>query len=203
MSANKAKVCFTERDTATWLKILHRTLWVAKHGGGNPTCSARECSPEGLQMHLTTCHVIKAQYWDKVVEYMEPFGLTAENTPRYWLGVQADGKPLTPEQATVVVLAWRTLYAADVHARLNDKNMNLSNAFFQMTRLVLNRVKAHGAKWRAWYINQRLWQPRRTNIFPQEHRDNHFITFDEAARYQIRKELASKMLEASRARGTE
>ena len=112
-----------------------------------------------------TCQVIKTQYWDRVVEYMETFGLAAENTHRYWLGVQANGKPLTPEQATVVVIAWRTLYAADVHARLNDKSMNLGNAFFQMTRLLLSRVKAHGAKWRAWYLNQRLWQQGKAKSF--------------------------------------
>ena len=88
-----------------------------------------------------------------------------KHSPILWLGVQANGKPLTPEQATVVVIAWRTLYAADVHARLNDKSMNLGNAFSQMTRLVLSRVKAHGAKWRAWYLNQRLWQQGKAKSF--------------------------------------
>ena len=184
------------RDTATWLKLLHRTLWVAKNGGGDPTCSAQGCHHEGSQQHLMECQVIKTQFWDKVVEYMEALDLEAENTPHFWMGVQANKKPVTSEQATVIVIAWRALYAADVHARLNDKNMNLRNAFRQMTRLVLSRVKAHGAKWRRWYINQRLWQVQKRKVFPLEHRRNKLITFDATARYEMRKELVEKMKEA-------
>ena len=144
-------------------------------------------------------NTIKTQYWDRVVKYMEVFGMEAENTPNFWLGMQADGTVLEPEQATVVVIAWRTLYAADVYARLNEQNMNLDNAFFQMTRMVLSRVKAHGAKWRLWYVNQRLWQPSKTKIFPTKHRRNHLITFDETAQYVISEELVSQMKAAKNA----
>ena len=103
-----------------------------------------------------TCGIIKSEFWEKIVTYARTFGMDADNRPAYWLGYAGNGKAVGREQATVIALAWRSLYAQVVKARLNQKALRLDVAYYNFTRCMLSRVKAHGAKWRRWFLNQRL-----------------------------------------------
>ena len=174
------------RDTATWLKIQHRTLWVAKNGGcDSTTCNAAGCQHEETQLHLMTCSIIKSEYWEKIVKYARTFGIDADNRPAYWLGYAGNGKAVGREQAAIIALAWRSLYAQVVKARLDNKVLRLDVAYYNFTRFMISRVKAYGTKWRRWFLNQRLWQQTRMKMFPLRHRNNALIKLTAEAEYTI------------------
>ena len=64
------------RDLVVWLKVQHRTLWVAKNGGMEGTmCLARGCRHEESQQHLTECPEIKQKYWGVIISIMEKMAL--------------------------------------------------------------------------------------------------------------------------------
>ena len=70
------------------------------------------------------------------------------------------------------------------------------NAYYNFTRLMISRVKAYGAKWRRWYLNQRLWQPKRTKIFPLRHGNHALIKLTAEAEYEIADGMYKLMDEA-------
>ena len=93
-------------------------------------------------------------------------------------------------------MAWRTLYAQVVKARLDQKVLRLDIAYYNFTRLMISRVKAYGAKWRKWFLNQRLWQTTRTKNCPLRHRDHALITLTEEADYTLADGMYRLMNEA-------
>ena len=62
------------------------------------------------------------------------------------------------DMVAVSRMAWRSIYAKTVKARMDDKTLNLKRAIWTWARLALSRVKAYGNKWYKWYVKQRLWQ---------------------------------------------
>ena len=186
------------RDTVALLQLQHRNLRCAKHGGCDSTlCSARGCLHEESQQHLMTCSVIKRDFWGEVEEYMESFGIKAENTETFWLTGAMNGDTGSKEQAGIRAIAWRSLYAEVVRARIDKKLLHPQRAFFSFTRMVLSRVKAHGAKWRRWYNGQRFRSKERRKEFPaKQHGNNALIQIDEEATYQIHPELKEWLLQA-------
>ena len=152
---------------------------------------------EESQQHLLQCQTIRAEYWEEIKDYIENFGLRAENTEDFWLGGCISGKVTNKETAGIRAIAWRTLYAEVVKARIEDKRLRLKRAFFNFTRLMLSRVKAHGAKWRRWYMNQRMRRESRKKYFPAaQHGDNALIEIDEEATYRIHPDMQDMMIMA-------
>lgn len=97
-------------------------------------------------------------------------------------------------------LIWAPLERVGDRARIHGRVLQPKRAFFEFTRLVLSRVKAHGAKWRRWYLNQHYWQKGTRKEFPaKQHGDNALIQIDEEATYEIHPEVAGYVLEAKMA----
>ena len=67
----------------------------------------------------------------------------------------------------MIAMAWRSLYAETVKARIYDKTLNMKRAVWTWDRLTLSRVKAYGNKWYKWYVTQRLWQQKKTETIPE------------------------------------
>ena len=139
----------------------------------------------------------QGSFWGEVEEYMESFGIKAENTETFWLTGAMNGDTGSKEQAGIRAIAWRSLYAEVVRARIDKKLLHPQRAFFSFTRMVLSRVKAHGAKWRRWYNGQRFRSKERRKEFPaKQHGNNALIQIDEEATYQIHPELKEWLLQA-------
>ena len=68
------------------------------------------------------------------------------------------------EEYDMIAMAWRSLYAETVKARMDDKTLNMKRAVWTWARLTLSRVKAYGNKWYKWYVGQRLWQQKKTKL---------------------------------------
>ena len=69
----------------------------------------------------------------------------------------------------MIAMAWRSLYAETVKARMDDKTLNMKRAIWTWARLTLSRVKAYGNQWYKWYVKQRLWQQKKTKTIPEQY----------------------------------
>ena len=85
----------------------------------------------------------------------------------------------------MIAMAWRSLYAETVKARMDDKTLNLKRAIWTWARLALSRVKAYGNKWYKWYVKQRLWQQKKTKTIPEQYRKYTLIEFGPQGDYYI------------------
>ena len=178
----------TPRDKITLMKIQRRNLWVAKNGGMEDTkCRAPGCGAEESQAHLMQCPVIKDKFWEKIREGIVRLGGEAENKETFWLTGEVGGKLTGADTMAIIAWAWRALYAATVQAHVEQKNPKYEEAVFNTWRFAIGRVKAHGYRWRRWYVRQRQWmKPKR---FPIRHRENMLISLSGEAVYTIHKEL--------------
>jgi hypothetical protein len=186
----------TPRDKIALLQLKHRNLWVAKHGGcDNTTCNAHGCIQEESQLHLWECQIIQRDFWRIIKQDMRHLGFVPEDEISYWiLGVtkkdEHTGRPmrsLPNEEAGIVCIAWRALYAEIVKRRLEGGALNLKEARYKTWRMVLARVKAYGARWRKWYRRQQGHTHPKT--FPQAHQQHALIELDDHANFEINDKL--------------
>jgi hypothetical protein len=191
------------RDMVVWLKIQHRTLWVAKNGGmGDTKCVARWCRHEESQKHLVECTGIKENFWREIVGIMVELKVLPEecgdaqfrDDRKTWaillIAGQIDGKEVNNEAAAVLCWAWRSLYAEVINRRIDDKGiLRPEEAVKKTVRMMYSRVMAYGAKWRKWWAKQRLWQEGKKKDMGAEHRTFALITFDDHADYTMSPKL--------------
>ena len=116
----------------------------------------------------------------------------AENNETYWIGCQRTGGPnevVSREEYDMIAMAWRSLYAETVKARMDDNALNMKRAVWTWARLTLSRVNAYGNKWYKWYVGQRLWQQKKTKLIPEHHRKYLLIEFGPHGDYYISTKL--------------
>ena len=136
----------TPRDQATWLKLLHRNLYVANKDPSlaDSTCCANGCHTNESMLHLAVCGVIKAEFWDRVATLLDKLNIPRGTGPRFWItGRRTDGKYIDVEGAGILFLAWRCLYAETVRARINNEHLKLKHAY---ARVVLTRATYKAAE---------------------------------------------------------
>ena len=170
----------TPRDEIPWLKLQHRNLWVAKHGGhDSDKCCAHGCNEIENQEHLGKCPIIREDFWRRIIRIMRILGLEAENTDKFIItGTTGPNEVLGRESASVMFIAWRCLYAEIVGARTEERNLRLESAYARTIGMLLGRVKAHGYKWRRWVLRNRFKQPLVKKVIPQKHQVKKLISMD-------------------------
>ena len=187
------------RDTIVWLKVQHRTLWVAKNGGMNSKqCIAEGCREDESQLHLITCDKIKESFWKKITDIMSSLGLLPRNlidqnfmdSIQKWgallIAGQLDDKPVRRETSAFICWAWRALYSEIIHQRKEGRGkIDTEEAVWWTLRLAYSRVKAYGHKWRRWYLRQRLWDEDKRKLLAEKYRKFSLINFDREANYII------------------
>ena len=87
--------------------------------------------------------------------------------------------------------AWRALYAATVRAHL-EKNLQLDRAYAYTIALAHARIRAHGARWRQWYLRQRYIPSVRSKVIPERHRSHKLLKTDPYGVYQVNPILAQE-----------
>ena len=175
------------RDLVVWLKIQHRTLWVAKNGGmGDTTCMAKWCRHEESQLHLVECQSIKENFWKEIISIMveldvlpeECNGSPFQDDRKKWaillVAGQIEGAAVNNEAAAILCWAWRSLYAEVIKRRIEAKEtLKPKVAIKNTVRMMYSRVVAYGFKWRRWWSKQRLWQvARRKEVGKNTKRSN-------------------------------
>ena len=186
------------RDKTAQSQLKHRNLWVAKSGGCADTkCKAQGCSHEESQEHLWECQQIQRGFWEPLWGSLERMNLNPKKEATYAIlgvtGVRKD-KSINREEAGIIHMAWRTLYAQTVKTKLEGGYLDLPEALYKTLRLTLSRVKAYGHKWQAWYRRQAGRTKPKT--FPEEHQQHALITLDDSANYVISDELLREVTQA-------
>ena len=124
-------------------------------------------------------------------ELMTRLGLSCNrDDPKFWItGILQGGRAVDKESAAFIFWAWRALYAASVHAHLNDKRMNLKQAFAYTVSLAHTRIRAHARSWRVWYLKQRFITPTRSKIIARAYRNYKLYHCNEEGVYHLHPEL--------------
>ena len=163
-------------------------------------CAAARCWCKESQMHLVECTVYKTEFWNKVGNLMGRLGLDASTDPLKWIaGIKPDGKPATREEASVIFLAWRTLYAEITSAHVEGHSTNTEAAFKRLVRMLHSRVEAFGAKWRRWYLRQQCGIGK---IVPRDKREKKLMICASDATYEINNDLVKALGETGTNRRT-
>ena len=182
----------TPRDQITWLKLHHRNLWVANRDPSltDQTCHAHGCQQLESQRHLAICPVIKRDFWDPVLTLMQKLDMHISQQERFLLlGLKTATKIVDEEEAGILFLSWRCLYAEVVASRIDDRDLNLKHAYARLVGLIISRLKASGQKWYRWYSRTRGHQTKTVKQFPQKFRKRKLITTTATASYTINKDL--------------
>ena len=116
------------------------------------------------------------------------------------LGLKTPTKIVDEEEAGILFLSWRCLYAEVVAARLDDRDLNLKHAYARLIGLIISRLKASGRKWYRWYSRTR--GHKKVKQFPQRYRKRKLITTTATASYAINKELYKEFDRIKRDRRT-
>ena len=190
----------TPRDKTQIMRLQRRNLWVAQHGGcGHTTCACTGCNEPESQLHLTTCPVIKRDFWEKVKDYGNELGLTIENNSIFLITGQTEsGEEADKEDWALATIAWRSLYAETTKAHLEETQLDLQQAVFKTARLLNSRVIAYGHRWHTWFYHQEF-HARGCNMFPPKYSDFKLIKFEPDGRYRVNGDLA-RLLKAARNR---
>jgi hypothetical protein len=170
---------------------MHRTLYLAGTSQDeDKTCHL--CDEKENITHLVRCTAIRTRFWDNIALVMTKMGFTIPEPglerEAFWLLGRIDrDSAVTPEQAGMIFIAWRCLYAEIVHARLDKAPMKIDRAFNRVWQMTITRLKAEGEKWRKWHqINK---GSGRKSHYPKKYRDRKVMTFSEEAEYTIHPEI--------------
>ena len=172
-----------------WLKLQHRNLFTASR---DDTCDGkcRACKvAQENQLHLCECPVIHRDFWGPVIKVIRDMGypVPADVTAYLAVGRLTDDKCVGPQESGVLFIAWRCLYAATVHARIENKEIRLEAALRRCMRDIVRRLTSYGETWVHWSATRRL--TRKTNIVPEKLRDKGVIRIGSFGEYTIHSAL--------------
>ena len=140
----------TPRDTQTWLKAMHRTLYVAKHDNSWPDqrCLACWIDLENIK-HLADCQTIRGGLWYPIIRLLIKLGMPppTDISAFIMLGRINNTKVITKTLAGLMFIAWRCLYAAIVSNRFDNSPFQLHSILKRTYQIQYARVVAYGEKW--------------------------------------------------------
>ena len=178
----------TPRDQATWMKLIHRNLFVASRDptAQDQTCKARGCTVDESMLHLATCGIIRHGFWSKLEGLLDRLDIPRGTGRRFWIvGERNDGKYADIEGAGIIFLAWRCLYASTVQARIENKELNLKHAYARVVQMIISRLKAEGQKWFRWRTKITNIRENKAKTFPKRYQKRKLLTTDKEAQYTL------------------
>ena len=143
------------RDQITWLKVMHRNLYLA--GSSQEEDKAcRMCPAKENITHLVRCPVICAGFWDRIALVMVSMGMEVPagglGREAFWLlGCMGSGKVVGQAQAGIIFIAWRCLYAEIVHSRVEGTPARMTRAHNRVWQMTITRLRAEGERWKKWH----------------------------------------------------
>ena len=179
----------TPRDQVTWLKLMHRNLYLAPHRDDPTNTTCPFCRVHQNQLHLCTCPEISRLYWDPIIKLMSRMGCPRFTHKSAFLAVGrlTDTKVVGKNQAGILFIAWRCLYAELVRGRVENVTPNLSAAYTRTIEMNISRLKAYGEKWITWV--QKNKSTGNKSYIPQRHQQKIVLTQDGAGNYVINRIL--------------
>ena len=102
------------------------------------------------------------------------------------LGCYREGntvKVITPDQAGLMFIAWRCLYAAIVGSRVDERPLNLEYAYKRTLQICITRLRAYGEKWLLW--SRKNQHTSMKSVIPEDKRDRTVIRQEMLGTYHI------------------
>ena len=160
----------TPRDCQTWLKLMHRNLFVANRDpSADPSCLTG-CGGIESMLHLADCPLIRRFFWNDVLKLLTDLGMDPPEDILSFLlvGRMTRTKAIPKYHSDIMFIAWRCLYAALVKKRLDGGRLHLQGAFKRTVILVRSRAVAYGESWQRWCRKNRNTYQK--HIIPEKHR---------------------------------
>ena len=108
----------TPRDQITWLKLMHRNLYLAPHRDDPSDDTCPLCGLKQNQLHLVHCHPIKEKMWTPLIKLATDMGFEEvhpHNAPSFLaVGRRSPFRAVSKLQSGMLFIAWRCLYAEPV-----------------------------------------------------------------------------------------
>ena len=185
----------TPRDQITWLKLMHRNLYLAPQRDNPNDDSCPLCKVKQNQLHLVKCHVIREKLWDPLIklttnmgfEAVRPFDVSAFLA----IGRRSPYRVISKNQSGIFFLAWRCLYAELVSGRIDDKIPNITNAYKRCLLMTHTRLVAYGEKWLRWVRKNRGTALK--SYIPEKHQNKIIIKQACDGSYEINQLLYSEL----------
>ena len=100
-------------------------------------------------------------------------------------------KHVDKEEAGILFLAWRCLYAEIVRARIESTTLNLHKALARTLQLTISRLKANGTYWQKWYNKTKgTTHPKK---FPKKYQNRKLLKTNDIAQFKINPILIQKL----------
>ena len=103
------------------------------------------------------------------------------------VGRVTDDKCVGPEESGILFIAWRCLYAATVHARVENKEIRLDVALRRCMKDTVRRLTSYGEAWMRWSATRRHTQ--KNSVVPPKLRDKGVIEMGMHGEYTIHSAL--------------
>ena len=178
------------RDQFTWLRLMHRNLHVAGHRKDLADTSCRACTDKETMKHLAECSIIKEEFWKEIFALVQKLGFKPpvedDHLIYVLLGCYREGdtvKVITPDQAGLMFIAWRCLYAEIVGSRVDERPLNLGYAYKRTLKMCITRLRAYGEKWLLW--SRKNHNTSMKSIIPVNRRDRTVIRQEILGTYSI------------------
>ena len=181
------------RDQLTWLKVMHRNLYLAGNSEDDNSCLV--CDDKENVIHLVRCKTILTTFWDRIARVMQRMGFHVPSGKleyeAFWLlGRMDQTSAVGPEQAGIMFIAWRCLYAAIVHSRVEKVSLDLEHAYNRIWQMTITRLRAEGEKWNLWHrLNH---HSGKKSYFPKKFQQRTVMSLDEKANYWINPEILAE-----------
>ena len=178
----------TPRDCVPHTKLLRRNLFTASRdpeSDGKCLC----CGKVENQLHLAECAPIRNLFWEPLLQLMRLEGMTV---PAGWDEVTAmlvtfrvtDEDVVTREQADLIMIGLRCLYAELVHTRAEKQTVQLHRAKDRAIALLKSRVVAYGESW-AFFFNTRVFTTKSPVVPPEVQKGIAWIDLTPDAEYYV------------------
>ena len=179
----------TPRDQMAWLKLQHRTLYVAQREAP-PLNVCRACGEEEKQQHLVECDVIYQGFWKDLIEMAEAAGMpTPNDIPTFLLsgdlGKDSRGRDRTVsnDHSGIFFIGWRCIYAAIVNSRIEDTLLKDETALKRAVSMIISRIRAAAGSLRSNIEASR--NQRRPKVIGRKRRDRKVMTQSADGSYTI------------------
>ena len=141
-------------------------------------------------MHLASCRYIQWDFWMPLLKLMETIGMRTRrnpngsaNLPFLILGQIEYTKHVDTEEAGILFLAWRCLYAEIIRARLENTHLHTRKAYARTLQLLISRLKANGTYWYKWYSRTKgTTHPKQ---FPKKYQNRKLLKTNNTAQFKI------------------
>ena len=146
----------TPRDEVTWLKVRHRNLYLLR----DEQCLGCSAAQERI-LHLVECGVIFRDFWRHLLAFWAQFSSfleassNIERTTLLIFGV-VQNRAMKPDQAGMLAIAWRCLYAEIVSSRDLARAADFTRPLQRTFGLTIIRLDAYGYRWRRWWASQHM-----------------------------------------------